>query len=344
MIHSERRNALYAWIEKNIQSTHIEPIPGDASARHYFRVYVGEKSYIAVDSPPSQENNKAFVHIANTFLTYGLRVPEVLKVDFNEGFLWLSDLGNDQLLKILTATNVEQFYSKAMEELIKIQGCTVIEDWQLPSFDSQLLLTELHRFNDWFLTQHLNLELSLTDEEMLTDTYQLLIASATIQPQVCVHRDYHSRNLMLLANNELGILDFQDAVIGPITYDLVSLVKDCYIQWSEQQVYRWVEQFWLLLEKKTREQCGSFNHFIKWFDWMGLQRHLKVLGIFARLYLRDGKKSYLQDIPRILTYILSVCEKYIEFQPLKELIITRVLPYESNDFSSGTRQSDATAH
>ncbi|MBA2655212.1 MAG: phosphotransferase [Gammaproteobacteria bacterium] len=317
--------ALSTWVKQHKNYTQITPIPGDASSRHYFRVTEKDATYIAVYAPPASENNEAFVEVAKRFLKQGLNVPEVLQVNYREGFLLLSDLGDTQLLKVLNHTNVKDHYSKALEDLIKLQGCRNFSTWQLPHFDSRLLSEELSRFDEWYLDKHLAITLSESEHAMLKRVYDLLIEQAEGQPQVCVHRDYHSRNLMLLPNNEIGILDFQDAVLGPITYDLVSLLRDCYIKWPPEQVYEWVEEFWQVLHAKQMISV-SLSQFITWFDWMGLQRHLKVLGIFARLYRRDNKTIYLCDMPLVLEYVLFVCDKYSEFTALKEFLLKRVKP------------------
>lgn len=339
-----RFHGLYEWVQQQKNDSHIVPIPGDASNRRYFRIFGKQESYIAVDAPPSMENNQAFVHIAQAFLRAGLNVPQIFSVNFEEGFLLLSDLGDIQLLKILDDTNVNYYYTRALSDLIRLQNCQEFGSWQLPIFDEAMLLTELERFHEWYLQKHLNVAISECEMAMLQHTYAILIKAATEQPKVCTHRDYHSRNLMVLPNNELGILDFQDSAIGPITYDLVSLLRDCYIKWSPDKVNTWVEQFWQLLTIEQQKDLGSIDRFSKYFDWMGLQRHLKVLGIFARLFRRDNKTIYLQDIPRILEYVLFICDKYQEFKPLKEFITIRVMQHESHDFSSRAWQSDASTH
>lgn len=327
-IMTSRSLHLLQWVQQTTPVTSFVAIPGDASFRHYYRIISGDKTFIAVDAPPEHENNIAFVAISRSWSILGLHVPTILAVDFEQGFLLLNDLGNKQLLQVLNDSNVHAYYGIALESLATLQSCESIEGWQLPAFNEDLLLEELSRFHHWYLASHLGMQISHQEQNLLHETYQLLIKSAVEQPKVCVHRDYHSRNLMVLEGNELGILDFQDAVIGPITYDLVSLVRDCYIDWPTQQVYAWVRQFWLQSNVRTNE-----TEFIRWFDLMGMQRHLKVLGIFARLYRRDQKSLYLQEIPRILNYILFVCERYPECKAFAHFLHTRVLPYESHDIS-----------
>jgi aminoglycoside/choline kinase family phosphotransferase len=280
------------WITQYTQVQSITTIPGDASARQYFRVITPAQSLIAVMAPPTQENTLAFASIAQGFAQVGLHVPQVKAMDAEKGFLLLSDLGDVQLLTILNKENVHHYYSKALNELLRFHQCNSIEGWQLPRFDRDFLQKELDRFDHWYLDQHLGLNLSQKEVAMLQAINEHLIHSAITQPQVCVHRDYHSRNLMLLPNDEIGVLDFQDAVWGPITYDLVSLLRDCYIDWPVDTVYQWVNQFWDNLVDQKKTAGFSQAQFTQWFDWMGLQRHLKVLGIFARLYRRDNKPNY----------------------------------------------------
>lgn len=338
---TDRADLLKDWLLEQINYTHIDPIVGDASTRRYYRVRTKNDCYIAVDAPPATEQNQAFVSIAKDLSSKGLKVPHVHAANLTAGFLLLSDLGDKQLFQIINQENVDYYYTKALHDLIALQSPVAI-DWQLPLFSEQLLSEELQRFNEWYLTRHLGLELDQNEMTMLQKIYQALIAAALEQPQVYVHRDYHSRNLMVLPSDEFGILDFQDAVIGPITYDLVSLLRDCYLTWPSEQVYSWVERFWNLLVKQQILSPDSLAIFIKWFDWIGLQRHLKVLGIFARLYRRDNKSIYLKDIPRVLDYVLFVCNRYPDFAPLKNFIIQRVLPHESDDIGSGARQAPTT--
>ena len=331
MTTNEQDIKLRDWVKSHLPVVSFNAIQGDASSRRYFRVNTGDIEVIAVHASPLTENNVAFVNVAHAFREQQVNVPEILQVNYDNGFLLLSDLGDTQLLKVLNQENVHIYYGQAFEDIIKIQSCHRFADWELPSFNEALLLKELRRFDEWYLEQHLNLTLSSSDWKMLHHSYVLLIELAQNQPQVCVHRDFHSRNLMVLNENKLGVLDFQDAVRGPVTYDLVSLLRDCYIEWPLEQVYKWVSEFALLSKPKQNQ-----DEYQQWFDWIGLQRHLKVLGIFARLYRRDNKNGYLKDIPRILRYVLNVCDKYPEFRPLRQFLTARVLPYESDDISSGS--------
>lgn len=341
MNRAERTHQLLEWIKNYIPVTAIVPIQGDASPRRYFRITSESESFIGVDSPIDSENNIAFISIAEALRKYGINAPEIYQADLAKGFLLLQDLGDRQLLKILSDATVDHYYEKAFKQLLQLQQCKTFENYTLPTFNDEALLVELTRFDEWYLSKHLALSLLPDEVNLLQELYSMLIREATTQRYVFVHRDYHSRNLMVLMNDELGIIDFQDAVYGPITYDLVSLLRDCYIKWPVSKVYEWVDAFWHELPLDYKTSISSLE-FAKQFDWMGLQRHLKVLGIFARLYLRDQKSDYLADIPRILSYVLYICNKYSEFEKFKHFLTTRVLCHESDDFSGRQRNSAAT--
>lgn len=299
----KRANLLQEWVEQqikalkgpNVKTTALQAISGDASFRHYFRFQADEESLIAVDAPPETENNPAFVAIADALLSGGALVPLVHAFDIHRGFLLLSDLGDQQLLGLLTTDTVDSYYGKALDSLIlmqKLQGADVKrleKDWvfSCPDYDLKRLQDEMHLFSDWFLPQYLDLHLNQAEQHVLEHAFKLLAESALEQPQVFVHRDYHARNIMVAADDSLAIIDFQDGVFGPITYDLVSLLKDCYVSWPSQQVEQWLVQY-----GDAAQRAGLFGadgvrkeQLHKWFDWMGVQRHLKAIGIFARLKL-----------------------------------------------------------
>jgi aminoglycoside/choline kinase family phosphotransferase len=305
----------------------LEPVSGDASFRRYFRSQVmcnGEiRTFICVDAPPAQEDCHPFVAVAKGLLASGVTVPDVLAVDYEQGFMLLGDLGSTLFLDelpVLTQEVIAARYKEAMRQLLNVMAC----DLTVPMYTAEKLREEMGLFSHWFLNQYLNVRL---DESVLDRVFDLLIVSALEQPQVFVHRDYHSRNLMVLPDHGLGVIDFQDAVIGPITYDLVSLLRDCYVAWPSTRVAAWVADYrQLLLQKHTLGSTVSRSQFMKWFDWMGAQRHLKAIGIFARLYHRDGKSGYLQDIPRTLRYLLDVCDHYQDVRPLASEIRKTVLP------------------
>lgn len=316
----QRLEQLKVWLnESGITYQTIAPASADASFRRYFRISDAGNTYIIMDAPPEKEDCQPFIYIAKLLLGYGLNVPQILQQDLEQGFLLLSDLGNTVFLSELNKESVDEMYTAAMKSLLLMQKNKAPD---LPAYDEQLLLNELSLFPDWYLTKHLNISLTQEQNKILEQTFSQLINNALTQPQVCVHRDYHSRNLMVNKNNPdaPGVIDFQDAVVGAVTYDLVSLLKDCYISWPRQQVEDWVKYYHSEAELSGIIKNVSFDEFLRWFDLMGLQRHLKVAGIFSRLYHRDGKDGYLNDIPLTMDYIFDVLERYPEFKPLQKLL------------------------
>ena len=273
----------------------VAPLKGDASFRHYFRVTQHNQSYIAVNSPPVTENNTGFIQIAHAYEQLGLHVPHIYHADLEQGFLLLSDLGDRVFLH---EKNNNNFYIPALITLNTLQACEL----DLPSFDHTFIKAELDNFTHWYLEKEMKHAMSRATQKMLNNTFNLLIQSAITQPQCHIHRDYHSRNLMILDNNQIGLLDFQDGMTGPVTYDLVSLIKDCYIKWPDSQILDWALFFH---ENFLKSTIPSQEQFLYYFDLMGIQRHLKASFIFARKYHRDNQDSYLKDIPRTLSYILS---------------------------------------
>ncbi|PIZ04333.1 MAG: aminoglycoside phosphotransferase [Gammaproteobacteria bacterium CG_4_10_14_0_8_um_filter_38_16] len=318
----QRRLALQKWISTFLPHSPISiaPLAGDASFRRYFRVNYGDKSFVAMDAPPEKEDLTAFVAIAKAFQGSDVRLPYIFSADLNNGFLLLSDFGDQQILTALRPDTVDALYHSAMDVLIKMQSCSDISGYCLPAFDADLFWREFDLFFTWYLQKNLGINLSAQDESELRRIYQLLIDSANEQPFVFVHRDYHSRNLMLCSDGQIGVLDFQDAVRGPITYDLVSLLRDCYIAWPDNQVEAWMSVFYAKLHRENRLALITFEKFSRWVDWMGLQRHLKCVGIFSRLCYRDQKTSYLNEIPRVLNYILRICNRYPELSGLKKIL------------------------
>lgn len=315
----QRRAHLNQWLHQQLVSTQryqgellpLEVVSGDASFRRYFRycypVPGGTASVIGVDAPPDKENSEPFVKVARHFLRAGVRAPELLAVDLQLGFMMLSDFGNRLLLPALNADTVDGHYSSAMRALIPVMQ-TDFSDAPLPDYDHALLQREMELFREWFCGVHLQLTLSAEENSMLDAVFAWLEKQALAQPQVTVHRDYHSRNLMLLDDGNLGVLDFQDAVRGPITYDLMSLLRDCYVRWPTEQVMEWTLRFADRLRRVGLLDDVSDDTFWQWFNSMGAQRHLKVAGIFARLNHRDGKSGYLNDIPLTLAYLIEECE------------------------------------
>ena len=280
-----------------------------------------------MDAPPEQEDCLPFLRVAGYLEAMQLNAPRIIEANLDEGFLLLSDLGSRQYLDALlddTAT-APQLYADAIQALLAMQRRGAAYQSQLPPYDDTLLRFELSLFHDWLCGTHLDVEFSDKAEQAWQDCCDLLVENALDQPQVFVHRDYHSRNLMLTAVGNPGILDFQDAVEGPLTYDLVSLLKDCYVQWPAEQVWQWALEFYNGLDAAVRERIDA-EQFRRYFELMGAQRHLKAAGIFARLCHRDGKSAYLADVPRTLSYIVELGPRYPELEFVIELIESRVLP------------------
>jgi hypothetical protein len=319
---------LRRWLQDElrlpIQS--LVPASADASFRRYFRVHLEDRTLIAMDAPPDREDSAPFVSVARALAAIGVPVPQILEVDLAHGFLLLSDLGSTHLLATLKAgADPEVSYGPAAAALLAMQSAGGAATETLPAYDEALLVREMNLFPDWFLDRHLQSPPDDATRDMLDRVAQRLVVSAQEQPQVFVHRDYHSRNLMVTADGGVGVIDFQDAVCGPVTYDLVSLYKDCYVAWPKAQVAQWVESHRLRLAA-TGMAVGDARQFLRWFDWMGLQRHLKVLGIFARLWYRDGKAGYLADLPLVLRYVLDVTAEYPELAELDAFLREQVLP------------------
>ncbi len=320
-----RLQQLTAWLRDELKLSEftIAPASADASFRRYFRVNHKGQTRIAMDAPPEKEDCRPFVGIARLLHELGLNVPEILEADLGQGFLLLSDLGSLPYLPALDAQSVDSLYGDALQALLKLQSCPLPASYSFPLYNEALLINEMGLFRAWYLEQHMGLHLNATQQETLQTAFEYLAQEALAQPKVCVHRDYHSRNLMVCRDNP-GILDFQDAVIGPITYDLVSLLRDCYISWPRVQVEAWVRDYHRDVLQRGIIEMNDPECFLRWFDLMGVQRHLKATGIFARLNHRDGKPGYLNDIPRTLGYVREVAVRYdglAEFAQLLESLI-----------------------
>ena len=324
----ERLEQLKHWLETELdfREYRLNPASADASFRRYFRVTHGGESFIVMDAPPGKEDSRPFIRISRMFFDVGLNVPNVVDEDLQQGFLLLSDLGSRPYLDELNSHTVERLYGDALSALATIQTC-IPDQGTLPPYDHTLLLTEMELFREWLVGRHLNMTPDSAQTACMDAAFARLADNALEQPQVCVHRDYHSRNLMLTERNNPGILDFQDAVIGPVTYDLVSLLRDCYIAWPRAQVEDWMCGYHELALQSgiLREEHEDPVRFLRWFDLMGMQRHLKAAGIFARLNHRDGKPGYLDDIPRTLTYVVEVAGRYSELAAFGEFVATAVL-------------------
>jgi len=292
----------------------------DASFRRYFRVTADRRTYIVMDAPPDKEDLRSYIDIAGRFRTLGLNVPEIFCQDLQRGFLLLSDLGDQLYLRHLNEAGVERLYGDALGALVVLQAGIFTDPAFLPIYDHALLMREMELFSEWYLARHLGVALGPEGHATLERSFDSIARCALDQPRVWVHRDYHSRNLMVTQENNPGILDFQDAVCGPITYDLVSLLRDCYIDWPRARVEEWALGFHALALQSGLPACEDETLFLRWFDWMGVQRHLKAVGIFARLNHRDHKPGYLPHIPRTLGYVLEVSARYPELQPLHQLL------------------------
>ncbi|MFN0313856.1 MAG: aminoglycoside phosphotransferase family protein [Burkholderiales bacterium] len=314
-----RQQLLETWLHERLgpADLRIEPASADASFRRYFRVFVNGQTLIAMDAPPPQEDCRPFVHVAKLFQDAGVHVPRIVEQDLAAGFLLLSDLGHQTYLERLSPENAGELYGGAIDALIRIQQSS--RTGELPAYDRALLHREVMLFPGWYVQRHLNTALTPHQRSQLEAVFDSVLARNLNEGKVYVHRDYHSRNLMISTPNP-GILDFQDAVHGPISYDLVSLLKDAYIQWEEERVLDWTVRYWEQARKACLPVPSDFGEFYKDFEWMGVQRHLKVLGIFARLWHRDGKDGYLKDLPLVMAYLRKACERYAELRPMLRLL------------------------
>ena len=302
----------------------IAPASSDASFRRYFRVTSGGESWIAMDAPPNKEPLAPFVRVAQRFGALGLHVPKVLACDLDTGLALLTDLGHTPYLDKLDDATADRLYGDALGALVVLQGGTFSDPDFLPPYDEALLRREMELFPEWYLRGYLGHTITGGERRLLDHAFDDLSANALQQPQVWVHRDYHSRNLLVNTLHNPGILDFQDAVRGPITYDLVSLLKDCYVAWPRERVVDWVKGYCQLARESGLHQCDDEAVFLEWFDRMGIQRHLKVAGIFARLHLRDGKPGYLGDLPLTMHYLREATALYPDLCDLHTFL--RALP------------------
>ncbi|MBT7953538.1 MAG: phosphotransferase [Gammaproteobacteria bacterium] len=321
---TDRLQMLRDWLQLDLNLTidDLAPASEDASFRKYFRIISGQLTYIVMDAPPEKESCDAFLDVSERLRHCGTNAPEVYAKDLEKGFLLLSDLGTELYLDKLNEDNADQLYGDAITALLKMQFRASVE--KLPVYSEKLLMQEMTLFRDWLLDKHLGSPLTGKSLKQMEDLFILLIKSAKSQPQIFVHRDYHSRNLILNRNNP-GIIDYQDAVLGPLSYDLVSLLKDCYIKWPQSRVQFWIGDYYQQLVSNYDVQLSAEN-FKRCFDLMGVQRHLKASGIFARLNHRDHKPAYLQDIPRTLSYIVDLEGVYPELEHLIDLLKNSVLP------------------
>jgi len=318
---SKRLQQLNQWLNNDCQlfEYDLAPASADASFRSYFRItQKNKKTLIVMDAPPEKENCEPFIEIAKRLTAMNCHAPEILKINLEKGFLLLEDLGERLYLDELNQQTVERLYGDALSALMTMQVCVSTEN--LATYNKTLLTQELALFTDWYLTQQVQYHLSKQETTELNLIFDLLIENHLEQPQVFVHRDYHSRNLLICESPTPGIIDFQDAVKGALTYDLVSLIKDCYIKWPREQVLEWIEGYYDLSMQSGLLQQVSLEQFIRWADLTAVQRHLKAIGIFSRLNIRDNKVGYLNDIPRTANYIIDLEKEYSELTVLINIL------------------------
>jgi hypothetical protein len=295
----------------------LHPASADASFRRYYRVAAEGASWIAMDAPPEREDCRPFVRVAALLRAAGVHAPEVLAQDLERGFLLLTDLGDRTYLAALAPDNADRLFGDAIEALLKWQLAS--REGALPPYDEAALRRECDLFPEWYIGRHLALRLAPSQLDALSETVSLVVARALAQPAVYVHRDYMPRNLMVSEPNP-GVIDFQDAVYGPVTYDIASLTRDAFISWDEERVIDWCARYWEKARLARLPVAADFGEFWRAFEWMGLQRHLKVLGIFARINYRDAKPKYLADTPRFLAYARDVAKRYAALGPLLKLL------------------------
>jgi N-acetylmuramate 1-kinase len=324
-----RLEVLSRWVfdDLGFAGSLIAPASADASFRRYFRLTRGPDTYIIMDAPPDKEDSGPFVRIAQLLAALDLNVPLILARDLERGFLLLSDLGSRQYLDELPSEGAaDRLYADALAALIRMQTAQPDAWREIPPYDRALLQREMELMPEWFLQRHLGLSVDAAARSMLDDVFAALSDNALQQPVTFVHRDFHSRNLLLTAQDNPGILDFQDAVRGPVTYDLASLLKDCYIAWPPARVEAWALQFRDQLLRTGFPIHADETTFMRWFDLMGLQRHIKVLGIFARLFYRDGKSQYLRDLPRVLHYVRETAARHAQTANFSDYIARHIEP------------------
>jgi aminoglycoside/choline kinase family phosphotransferase len=321
----DREHALNLWLQQQFphQTWTLTPISGDASFRQYSRLNMNGKQFVIMDAPPEKEPLDAFLSIQNLLKHAEITVPECYAENRQQGFLIISDFGDQLLFHTLTPENASPSYQKAIQILLKLHNIDVNSIPWLPKFDAQHIQQELSLLTDWFLKHYLQLHLSHDEAILIQQTFDALKLALTTQPQVFIHRDYHSRNIMPLPSQHLGIIDFQDAMMGPWTYDLVSLLKDCYLRWDLKQIQSWMQYFY---DHSIHAQQRRYEDFVQDFELCGLQRHLKVLGIFVRLSLRDHKHQYLQDLPLTFQYVMECLEKQPQFESFYHFMQQRVAP------------------
>ena len=316
------------WLSHHCGLKNIDTIPmvGDASFRRYFRVYSDQCSFVLMDASLQREQCRPYIAIADALRAMGLQTPEIIAADLTQGFLLITDFGDLTYLRALHLENADQLYKEALSALARLQSCREIKGQVIPSFTDHIMWQEWQCHKDWFLNQLLQISLSRKVEQDLDQCFLKIIEAVKQQPFVFMHRDYHSANLMVLPHHQVGLLDFQDAFIGPLTYDLASLLRDCYIHWPEEAVTRWVYFYFEKMKEQGVLKQVSQEEFLRWFDWMSIERHLKALFTFARKQVRDQQSKYLDSIPRTLHYLIQVTERYTEFTMLHDYLETIIEP------------------
>lgn len=318
-----RKQQLHTWINQNtdFECGSLETVSEDASFRRYYRFTCREQSIIAVDAPPDNEDASQFIAVAQSYRAEKVRVPEIYDYDLEQGFYIQQDFGDQMFSDFLTADSCDQLYFRALANIPLIQNCLSTEKGPLPIFDGAFIDRELNIFTEWLLEKYLQLSLNMVEKTMISQVFNTIKNSCLIQPKAGMHRDYHSRNLMLLSDNEIGVIDFQDAVVGPVTYDAVSLLRDSYQDWPKEKVLEWLQNW-------HSEYYAQYpwTEFKMWFDCVGIQRHIKIAGIFARLCLRDKKANYVLDIPHTLHYLIDEASQYPEYFEFVNFVRERVLP------------------
>jgi aminoglycoside/choline kinase family phosphotransferase len=315
----DRFRALDAWLRDALPgaSFRVEPASSDASFRRYFRVHLDGRSLIAMDAPPEREDSRPFVHVAGLLRAAGLNAPEILRADFERGFLLESDLGTTSYLSALNDATADRLFGDATSALVRWQSAS--RQGELPPYDEPLLRRELMLFPDWYVARHLGVELDAAQRQSFESVAARILARNLAEPRVFVHRDFMPRNLMVCDPNP-GILDFQDAAHGPISYDVACLFRDAFVSWEEERVLDGTIRYWEKARAAGLPVRADFAEFWADVEWMGVQRHLKVIGIFARLHYRDGKAGYLEDTPRFVAYVRHAAERYRELAPLGALL------------------------
>ena len=324
-MNTQREQLIQTWITSVLGSDQFEThfLAGDASFRRYARIKLNNKTFMLMDAPPEKEDCGPFVTIDEFFAAHGVRVPKIVAKDLTQGFLLLEDFGDVLLSTLLNDQTVDDYYAQCFKQLIQLQD--IDGTAHFPEYSYDKLISEMELLTDWLLPA-LQIQPTAEESALIKRTFAILANAALAQPQVIVHRDFHSRNLMKINDDaELGVIDFQDAVIGADTYDLISITRDAYVQWNAEHVYRWFKMFYDLLPEVSK-QDRDFEQFKKDADMMAIQRHIKILGIFVRLFERDGKSGYLKDLPRVMWYLLEESKPYPELQPFMHFIHTTVMP------------------